>query len=126
MHKNKSNEIILSVGFCLLILLIAFNFYLIGYLRDYVVYNYKHLFNLNLMALPMGLLWYLYLKLDLKKIKFILYPFLIALLILNIYFTVEAKKNISDYESSNINSLELLKLKWIKIKSHRLFWPVFS
>ncbi|WP_071025364.1 hypothetical protein [Peptoniphilus raoultii] len=111
MHKNKSNEIILSVGFCLLILLIAFNFYLIGYLRDYGVYNYKHLFNLNLMALPMGLLWYLYLKLDLKKIKFILYPFLIALLILNIYFTVEAKKNISDYESSNINSLELLKLK---------------
>lgn len=111
MNEDKLNKSVLSMGLCLLILLIAFNFYLIGYLRDYGVYNYKHLFNLNLIALPMGLLWYLYLKFDFRKIKFVLYPFLIALSILNIYFTIEAKKTIFDYEVGYINYAKLMKLK---------------
>jgi|GEM_PF-5783613 len=111
MKNNNINKIVLSIEFVALLLLVSFNFYLIGYLRDYSIYNYKFLFNLNLIILPITLIFYFYLKNDYRILKFILYFSFTSLLILNIYFNSYAHKSISIYEIGHIDSITLSNMQ---------------
>ena len=107
MNKTKFNKVVLSSAYGLLILLIAFNSYLSGYLRDYSIYDYNFLYALNLLIIPSLALLYFYLSKDLGKLKFLLYFLLLALFFLNIFIFKEARGRINNYEEGNIRSVEL-------------------
>lgn len=107
MNKTKFNKVVLSSAYGLLILLIAFNFYLSGYLRDYSIYDYNFLYAVNLLIIPSLALLYFYLSKGLGKLKFILYFLFLALFFLNIFIFKEARGRISNYEEGNIKSVEL-------------------
>lgn len=107
MNKTKFNKVVLSSAYGLLILLIAFNFYLSGYLRDYSIYDYNFLYAVNLLIIPSLALLYFYLSKGLEKLKFILYFLFLALFFLNIFIFKEARGRISNYEEGNIKSVEL-------------------
>lgn len=117
MNKTKFNKVVLSSAYGLLILLIAFNFYLSGYLRDYSIYDYNFLYALNLLIIPSLALLYFYLSKDLGKLKFILYFLFLALFFLNIFIFKEARGRINNYEEGNIRSVELNIKKKEDIKS---------
>ena len=117
MNKTKFNKIVLSSAYGLLILLIAFNFYLSGYLRDYSIYDYNFLYAVNLLIIPSLALLYFYLSKGLGKLKFILYFLFLALFFLNIFIFKEARERISNYEEGNIKSVELNIKKKEDIKS---------
>lgn len=117
MNKTKFNKVVLSSAYGLLILLIAFNFYLSGYLRDYSIYDYNFLYALNLLIIPSLALLYFYLSKDLGKLKFLLYFLLLALFFLNIFIFKEARGRINNYEEGNIRSVELNIKKKEDIKS---------
>lgn len=117
MNKTKFNKVLLSSAYGLLILLIAFNFYLSGYLRDYSIYDYNFLYFLNLLIIPSLALLYFYLSKGLGKLKFILYFLFLALFFLNIFIFKEARERISNYEEGNIKSVELNIKKKEDIKS---------
>ena len=107
MNKTKTNKIVLSSAYGLLLLLIAFNFYLNGYLRDYSIYDYNFFYGLNLLIIPSLVLLYFYLKKDLGKLKPLLYFLLIGMFFSNIFIFNEARGRISSYEEGNIKSVEL-------------------
>lgn len=107
MNKTKFNKIALTSAYGLLILLIAFNFYLNGYLRDYSIYDYNFLYALNLLIIPSLALLYFYLSKGLGKLKFLLYFLLLAMFLLNIFIFKEARGRISNFEVANIRSVEL-------------------
>ncbi|MDU5806943.1 MAG: hypothetical protein E6Z55_05635 [Peptoniphilus harei] len=117
MNKTKFNKIALSSAYGLLILLIALNFYLSGYLRDYSIYDYNFLYALNLLIIPSLALLYFYLSKGLGKLKFLLYFLLLALFFLNIFIFKEARGRINNYEEGNIRSVELNIKKKEDIKS---------
>lgn len=117
MNKTKFNKFVLSSAYGLLILLIAFNFYLSGYLRDYSIYDYNFLYAVNLLIIPSLALLYFYLSKGLGKLKFILYFLFLALFFLNIFIFKEARERISNYEEGNIKSVELNIKKKEDIKS---------
>lgn len=117
MNKTKFNKVVLSSAYGLLILLIAFNFYLSGYLRDYSIYDYNFLYAVNLLIIPSLALLYFYLSKGLGKLKFILYFLFLALFFLNIFIFKEARGRINNYEEGNIKSVELNIKKKEDIKS---------
>lgn len=117
MDKTKSNKIALALAYGLLTILIAFNFYLSGYLRDYSIYDYNFLYSLNLLIIPFLALLYFYLSKGLRKLKILLYFLLIAMFFLNIFIFKEARGRINNYEEGNIKSVELNIKKKEDIKS---------
>lgn len=111
MNKSKTNKIVLASAYGLLLLLIAFNFYLNGYLRDYSIYDYNFLYALNLLIIPSLALLYFYLKKESGKLKLPLYFLLAALFFINIFIFSQANKSISDYQEGPLSSLDITHIK---------------
>lgn len=107
MNKTKINKIVLASAYGLLLLLIAFNFYLSGYLRDYSIYDYNFFYALNLLIIPSLALLYFYLKKESGKLKLPLYFLLAALFFINIFIFSQANKSINEYQEGPLSSLEL-------------------
>lgn len=107
MNKTKINKIVLASAYGLLLLLIAFNFYLNGYLRDYSIYDYNFFYALNLLLIPSLALLYFYLKKESGKLKLPLYFLLAALFFINIFIFSQANKSIKDYQEGPLSSLEI-------------------
>ncbi|OLR65573.1 hypothetical protein BIV18_08645 [Peptoniphilus porci] len=111
MNRFKDSKIFLSYAYGILIVLIFYNIYLRGYLRDYSIYNLKFFYILNLLIFPSIILLYLFLKFNFKKLKSILFLLLIFLSFLNLTICYKAKKEIKEYEYGMINSVKLISLK---------------
>lgn len=107
MNKTKINKIVISSAYGLLLLLIAFNFYLNGYLRDYSIYDYNFLYALNLLIIPSLALLYFYLKKESGKLKLPLYFLLAALFFINIFIFSQANKSINDYQEGALSFFEI-------------------
>ncbi len=111
MNRINKSKIFLSYAYGILIILIAYNTYLNGYLRDYSIYNFKLFYRLNLLIFPSIILLYLFLKYNFKKIKLILCLLFVFLFFLNLSIFNQAKKEITEYEYGTINSLKIIGLK---------------
>ncbi|WP_019137931.1 MULTISPECIES: thioredoxin domain-containing protein [Peptoniphilus] len=110
MNRINKSKIFLSYAYGILIILIAYNIYLNGYLRDYSIYNLKLFYRLNLLIFPSIILLYLFLKYNYKKLKLILCLLFVFLFFLNLSIFNQAKKEIIEYEYGTINSLKLIRL----------------